>query len=420
MPSMTSSPISTRRPPRTSGSTTTLRWTVAVVLLAESAGEPAAASASLERPGDPHGGDGLAAAVSAATCWYVVERRGRRCGRCRRRACSASATVAGSALPSSSASSSAALSVDRARRVGQRVAQLGVRRRRSGRTANSSSLDLVEPARRSAGPTAAATPSCSSASARSRGARPALPHGRRRPARATPSPSRAAEDAAATSPALASAVDRRRRSATRRSAGSASQHGGDARTARRRASAASRAGARARRPARPARSASAPRSISGTARSPAAVGGLQRLEVGEEPLDRRGSAASSSSRDSPTMRPASVGGQRADLGAQRGDRLLALGLDLRVRVLDDPVGLGLGLLAHLRDDLRRPARAPPRGSWPPRAGRRRAAPCTPPRRLRASALASSSSANSLADRLLARRHRPVDRRDDVLRRGSRP
>ena len=45
-------------------------------------------------------------------------------------------------------------------------------------------------------------------------------------------------------------------------------------------------------------------------------------------------------------------GQRADLGAQRRDRLLPLGLDLGVAVLDDASGLGLGLLAHLGDDLR--------------------------------------------------------------------
>jgi hypothetical protein len=45
-----------------------------------------------------------------------------------------------------------------------------------------------------------------------------------------------------------------------------------------------------------------------------------------------------------------AGRERADLGTERGDRLLALGLDLRLAVLDDAAGLGLGLLAHLRDD----------------------------------------------------------------------
>src|SRR6185436_2040594 len=39
------------------------------------------------------------------------------------------------------------------------------------------------------------------------------------------------------------------------------------------------------------------------------------------------------------------GGQRAHLAAQRGDRVQALGLDLRVRVLDYACGLGLRLLA---------------------------------------------------------------------------
>src|SRR4051794_24350759 len=44
------------------------------------------------------------------------------------------------------------------------------------------------------------------------------------------------------------------------------------------------------------------------------------------------------------------GGERADLTAQGRGRGLAVGLDLRVGVLDDPSRLGLGLLAHLRDD----------------------------------------------------------------------
>src|SRR5579862_6790192 len=47
-----------------------------------------------------------------------------------------------------------------------------------------------------------------------------------------------------------------------------------------------------------------------------------------------------------------LGGHRPDLGAQRGQRLLAFGLDLGLGGFGDPAGLGLGLLAHLGDDLR--------------------------------------------------------------------
>ena len=46
-----------------------------------------------------------------------------------------------------------------------------------------------------------------------------------------------------------------------------------------------------------------------------------------------------------------AGRECADLGPQRGDRLLALRLDLGLAVLDDPSGLDLRLLAHLDHDL---------------------------------------------------------------------
>ena len=49
--------------------------------------------------------------------------------------------------------------------------------------------------------------------------------------------------------------------------------------------------------------------------------------------------------------PGQVGGQRADFGTQRGQRLLALRVDLRVRGLGETPRLGLRLLAHLGDDL---------------------------------------------------------------------
>src|SRR6476620_9247536 len=45
-----------------------------------------------------------------------------------------------------------------------------------------------------------------------------------------------------------------------------------------------------------------------------------------------------------------VGGETTHLGAQRDDRLLALGLDLLLRRLREAAGLGLGLAAHLGDD----------------------------------------------------------------------
>ena len=80
------------------------------------------------------------------------------------------------------------------------------------------------------------------------------------------------------------------------------------------------------------------------------LGGLHRLEVGQEAVDDAGAALvvlEALADDA----AGEVDGQRADLGAQRGDGLLALGLDLRVAVLDDARRLGLGLLAGLGDDL---------------------------------------------------------------------
>ena len=47
-----------------------------------------------------------------------------------------------------------------------------------------------------------------------------------------------------------------------------------------------------------------------------------------------------------------VGRQAADLSAELGERLLAVGLDLNVRGLDETAGLGLRLLAELGLDLR--------------------------------------------------------------------
>src|SRR6478735_11842694 len=105
--------------------------------------------------------------------------------------------------------------------------------------------------------------------------------------------------------------------------------------------------------------------------------------------------------------------ERADLTAQRGGRGLAVGLDLRVCVLDDASRLGLGLLPHLRDD---------RGALLARL-------LADARRLVARVgdlglelllgrsglgLGLVQLGELLADRVLPSRHRAVDRRDDVL------
>src|SRR5579864_1602422 len=75
------------------------------------------------------------------------------------------------------------------------------------------------------------------------------------------------------------------------------------------------------------------------------------LEFFEEPVDHPALPGGVFERlaDDPAGQ---FGGHRADLGAQRGQRLLAFGLDLGLGGLRDPAGLGLGLLAHLGDDLR--------------------------------------------------------------------
>src|ERR1700761_2353465 len=74
------------------------------------------------------------------------------------------------------------------------------------------------------------------------------------------------------------------------------------------------------------------------------------LQVVQEPVDDPALPGFVSERlaDDPAGQ---VGGQGPDLTAQRGERLLALGLDLLLGGLGEASGLGLGLLAHLGDDL---------------------------------------------------------------------
>ena len=69
--------------------------------------------------------------------------------------------------------------------------------------------------------------------------------------------------------------------------------------------------------------------------------------------------------------------ERADLGAQRDERGLALGLDLRLRARGDAGGLGRGLLLGLGDDLLAVLASGARGCGRPRRARRRAGRCTP-------------------------------------------
>ena len=72
-------------------------------------------------------------------------------------------------------------------------------------------------------------------------------------------------------------------------------------------------------------SAEAPRSISGHRPLSRRLGGLHRLQVGQEPVDDAGAALvvlEALTDDA----AGEVDRQRADLGAQRGDRLLTLGL----------------------------------------------------------------------------------------------
>ena len=152
MPSMTSSPISTRTPPMTSGSTTTLRCTGRSYCC-----ESACASRSLLARRSSSRATRTVATIcrlaSAARCWYsssaavdgavraadglADEQRTSPPGPCRRAAVAAARACRRRCAPGR-----------RARRAGRRC------RRRAGRTANSSSSTPCRPRRRPSGPRA--------------------------------------------------------------------------------------------------------------------------------------------------------------------------------------------------------------------------------------------------------------------------
>ena len=350
----------------TSGSTTTLRWIVAVVLRDERRGQPpplasrrAAGPPARWRPSAgarprPPAGSSASAALDGAVAagQRLLGQRDR--GRQR--------------LALEQAAQQRALVVDRPRpgRPARRAAPGSAVDRLADRE------QLVgEPGRRRRRPSAPPPPRRGARARRpghgwpSSDADTALPSERQRDGADL-----ATEDLAGPGPAW----PRRRPTtsvATRRSAGSARSTRGH-----REQVVADLLGAPRRRRARPrsspvsARSASARRHGTSSA-DPA------RLADRPGSRGRRGSARRPGSggprrRGSPRRCDRPAGGERADLGPERGDRLLALGLDLGLAVLDDPRRLGLGLLAHLGDDLRHPAREPPRGSGRPRGGRRRA------------------------------------------------
>src|SRR6185437_13253887 len=141
------------------------------------------------------------------------------------------------------------------------------------------------------------------------------------------------------------------RSTGRRASGAASR---TSRARRRRRTAARRGPTTARpRPAGPAPTAPPPpRATPGSFRASVpltCVRGRLRLELVEEALDDARTTDLVLERLADDLRR-ELGGERADLGAQRHLRLLALRLDLALGVLDDASRLALGARARLRDD----------------------------------------------------------------------
>ena len=349
MPSITSSPMDTRTPPMTSGSTTTLRCT---------GREYCAASASCSRccvlaaAGRGRPGRWRPAACGARPRSSGRSRAPPTTVRCvPTTACSASRTVAEVALPSSRSSSSRRLSATLRAGSRERVAQLAGSRRRAARTrtARSRGRRPCPSARRRGRPRR--RPRCSRASPQVAASR-----AQRRPAaaatRSADAGSICSPKMPRSSPALASGGDRHvgRDPAQ---AGLAAQHLGDAEQV------VADPSTRPRRPRPPHRG---PRSARGASRRRRPASAAPRSRAPRRPSagsrGRRGSARRRGAGEPrppathPTMRPAREVASEPTSAAERGDRLLALGLDLGVRVLDDARRLGLRLLAHLRDDRR--------------------------------------------------------------------
>ena len=347
---MTSSPISTRMPPMTSGSTTTLRCTGRPYWPLRARCEAVALGVG-EVARHPDRGDALSVRLGGDLLVLARARPSRVRWVPSTRLLGQRARWPASALPSSRSSSSAALVRDR-RGPGRRA-----RSRRSGcssissPTANSSSasrppsspadshhrddtevlqgVGQVARPRSSDARTASAT--------RSRPRRTTLPSKMLRgPGRPSPS---AVDETSVAHPAqarLGAQHARRRRTGPRRPVGASlatPSTGRPGRPARRRAARSSAWHQLAPMRFEPASLASSCASRSARKRSTTRAGALVVLQALAD--DATGQRR----------------GQRADLGTQRGDRLLALRLDLGLAVLDDARRLGLSLLTHLGDDL---------------------------------------------------------------------
>ena len=331
-------------PDHGSGSTTTLRCTSRPYCLAQRLGQPLGGPAR-ELAGDPDGGHGLACA-SAATFWYSSSARATCRAVPRDRLLDQPDGGRGDLARAGRASRAACPRVLGPGRRARRAAR-GWRRRAGGRRTARPRARRPGPCRRAGRPR------------RRRGARA------RRPGRGSPS-------SGATASATISS-ERRADLARPKTAGPGPASPRPATES----SVATR-----RRPASPRRTSDDPEQLVADrgvrvaavdrvdfVSSASGLGGgtpHQRiswlpwrplevsacLEVGQEAVDHAAAALvvlEGLADDAAGERR----GQRADLGPERGDRLLALGLDLRLCACSTMrAGLGLGLLPHLGDDRR--------------------------------------------------------------------